>query len=398
MLTPKEKLVATAPTPTGASTGSVTETPRGSAHFTAWDEPKGYREGISMRTLRKLVKAMPKKWREAELSGQACQDVYDKISMCGRSAESQSECWNSLHGLLESLGFAWSVAHRLRLAEFAKKDSSAARFPPNLIDLTKIPGKAYPPEEDEWWYYPLNWAPPTPPTEDRTNLAKSVPEWDSGYMVSWHGTSFYGLCTALYCGFLAPSERDVEGNATACGRGVYTTFQFMGAARHAVPMLWDPELSHCVKAVLLVAIPGESEAGVCRWIKDASKAKGNKYILESNSGGDNSWRLHRDEARAKSDRLEPDWTNVAEDHDQETSSRAYPLGFALCRVFPEALKKYKYEGQKRRLNKGFNVDLLPPPARPPRNREPEQAARTSQAHHGGQAKKRKSSKAPAAQR
>ena len=172
----------------------------------------------------------------------------------------------------------------------------------------------------------------------------------------------------------------------------------MAAARHAVPILFDSELSHCVKAVLLVAIPGNSGAGVCRWTKDASRPKGKKFQLDSEKGGDHSWRLSKKEARAKSDQAEPDWTNFAENCSQETSSRAYPLGFALCRVFPEALTKYKYEGQKARLNKGFNVDLLPPPARPPRKREPEQGARTSQANQKAKPKKQKSSEAPGTKR
>ena len=46
------------------------------------------------------------------------------------------------------------------------------------------------------------------------------------------------------------------------------------------------------------------------------------------------------------------------------SSRCYPLGFAICRVFPEALKKYRYEGKKARLHVGYDLLLEPPQARP----------------------------------
>ncbi|MCP4243662.1 MAG: hypothetical protein GY772_24170, partial [bacterium] len=41
---------------------------------------------------------------------------------------------------------------------------------------------------------------------------------------------------------------------------------------------------------------------------------------------------------------ERDWTNLAPDADQESASRAYPLGFAVAHVEMEKLKKYGHEG------------------------------------------------------
>ena len=198
-------------------------------------------------------------------------------------------------------------------------------------------------------------------------------------MLSWHGTSMYGLSCCLFSGFGSPSEKDVEGHATGGGRGAYTSFSFMGAARHAVPMLLDPEKANCLRAVLLVAIPGPAgKGGMWTWKIDSSRPKGQRWVLEppvghaapassaassgstSASAFSSDWRLDRALAREDTSHIEPDWTNASEECKQETSSRAYPLGFALLSAHPSEMKKYNYEGSRARLHVGFDEELRGP--------------------------------------
>ena len=86
---------------------------------------------------------------------------------------------------------------------------------------------------------------------------QKVNRWEEGWRLSWHGTTLYGLPSALYCGFVAPSEKGKYGHATACDRGTYTSVSFMGVARHAAPMLLDLQSCQCVTVILLCAIPGK---------------------------------------------------------------------------------------------------------------------------------------------
>ena len=79
------------------------------------------------------------------------------------------------------------------------------------------------------------------------------------------------------------------------------------------------------------------KGGLGIWKKDSSKPKGMNFYLQ-----------------------------LPDEYEQQMSSRCYPLGFAICRLCPEALKKYGYEGNKRkaRLHVGYDQLLEPPPARP----------------------------------
>ena len=88
----------------------------------------------------------------------------------------------------------------------------------------------------------------------------------------------FGLSSCLLSGFIAPLEVDVEGHATGAGRGAYnTSFSFMAAARPGVPMLGDPEKANCLRAVLLVAIPGHAgKGGLWKWTTDSSSPKGQR--------------------------------------------------------------------------------------------------------------------------
>ena len=344
-----------------------------------WMAPEGFRQGVSMRVIRKMAKGLPMKWKDAELYKQDVHDVYFKI---WDNKMSQSEHWKLTNQWLEARGFEWSVRRRIPLALLRAASPSA--LPANLRDTPeKVPVKEFPPESDDWWYYPLNWAPPTNKPEIRKYLPKSVPEWGPEYMLSWHGTSMYGLSSCLFSGFIAPSEPDVEGHNTGAGRGAYTSFSFMGAARHGVPMLLDPEKANCLRAVLLVAIPGhEGKGGLMQWTTDSSKPKGQKWSLQPSVGhaapassaasssstsaaaSSSDWRLVRALAREDTSQAEPDWTNWSEECKQETSSRAYPLGFALLSAHPSEMKKYNYEGSRARLHVGFDEKLEMPPARP----------------------------------
>ena len=129
--------------------------------------------------------------------------------------------------------------------------------------------------------FPLNWAPPTPgPEHSKQKLGKSVPTWGEGYALSWHGTTIYGLSASLSTGFLAPSEKEVAGHATAAGRGVYTAKKLCQAARHAVPWVPDLEANHCYKVVILVAIPGSAgKGGLTAWKHDSGPPHGEEVLI-----------------------------------------------------------------------------------------------------------------------
>ena len=62
-----------------------------------------------MRDLWKLVKELPRKVSEAELRGQACQDVYNAFKDGGVPADSQKKSWDAFHDWLTVRGHQYSV-------------------------------------------------------------------------------------------------------------------------------------------------------------------------------------------------------------------------------------------------------------------------------------------------
>ncbi len=135
-----------------------------------WSAPEGDRQGVSMRVIRKMAKAMPAKWRAAGLYKQEVHDVHLKT---WDNKMSQSEHWNLTNQWLVDRGFEWSVRRRIPLALLRAASPSA--LPANLRDTPeKVPVKEYPPESDDWMFYPLNWAPPTNNPEIRKKTSRSL--------------------------------------------------------------------------------------------------------------------------------------------------------------------------------------------------------------------------------
>ena len=76
---------------------------------------------------------------------------------------------------------------------------SAEELPPNLAVSLAMHGQLALPEqpvfaeEEEWRLYPLNFAPPTPTAAaNQAGLHKSVPHWNKGWKIEYHGSSHRG--------------------------------------------------------------------------------------------------------------------------------------------------------------------------------------------------------------
>ena len=92
---------------------------------------------------------------------------------------------------------------------------SAEELPPNLAVSLAIDGQLALPEqpvfaEEEWRLYPLNFAPPTPMAAANQaglhkSVHKSVPHWNKGWKIEYHGSSLYGISSAISVGEVFPS-------------------------------------------------------------------------------------------------------------------------------------------------------------------------------------------------
>ncbi len=368
-----------------------------SSHWDAWEEPpwdypQGLRTGVSFRTVRKFVQALPGQIKEKTLFGDAAWAVLHEAQKVTPLPDSKQRAWATWDEWLAERGHGRMIVDKMPLADLWRKP------PRNVREASAaLPETGSIPPDHEWMYYPLNWCPPRGkdhPDVQQGRLHKSVPVWEDGWWMSWHGSNLYGISSGLKFGYLAPSETDAEGHGTACGRGVYTTRELQLGARYGIAHLWGGERSAwLVKAVFLVAIPGGAgEGGLATWQPNPEGKKGKRWALASGEGeADVQWRLKRGEARKIEHFTEPAWTNDAPQANQESSSTAYPLGLAVAMLQPQQLKHYGHEGRKTRLLVGWDLSLEPPPARPLRSAEIEKAADTrfQQAHKRRLWKKRK---------
>ncbi|MCP4241437.1 MAG: hypothetical protein GY772_12830, partial [bacterium] len=289
--------------------------------------------GQGPRYIRKIVKNLPAMVKANMLYKSDARTALDEAEW-GRSKQTWAAAAAAFDFWLQERGLNLP---KMKLQSLWDKDSTTTELPKNLRGLTLPPR---PPPADDWEYYDLGFPPPDmrPPLASGVDPGpwRIVPQWEAGkWWLRWHGTSLYGISSATGFGMVVPSEKGRRGNSVACGRGVYSSETFYMASRYAVPHALDDNNRYWTKAVLLVAIPGDSDLPLARWEANPQGKKGKRFKLVDCRTGEDivDDRLDRTKMRMSPDAQshgEPDWTNAAPEADQESSSRAYPLGTAVA--------------------------------------------------------------------
>ncbi len=333
-----------------------------------WKFPRAAKDaGQGPRYIRKFAKNIPAMVKGCMLYKADARKALEDAKW-GTSAQTWASAAASFDFWLYERGLG--DLQKVPLQSFWDKDSTV-ELPKNLQGLTLPPR---PPPADDWEYYDLGFPPPDkrPPLASGVDPGpwRIVPQWEAGkWCLRWHGTSMYGISSATGFGMLFPSEKGRRGNCVSCGRGVYSSETFYMATRYAVPHALDQKNNkYWTKAVLLVAIPGSADLPLARWVENPGAKKGKRYkLVDCETGEDiTDDRLDRKKIRMSDQSQsfgEPDWTNAAPDADQESSSRAYPLGIAVAHMLTDDLKKYGYEGGSAYCLKGWNETAEPAPCR-----------------------------------
>ena len=283
--------------------------------------------------------------------------------------------WDDVNKWLIERGHRYSVEGVRPVAELLED------LPPNLAVARELAPQLQFPEfpadkpGEEWRFYPTAVAPPVPESVAATISAhKSVPRWSAGWQLEFHGTSLYGVSSALAVGEILPSESDNSANGTACGRGAYTSQSHAMAARYGICHYfgeWNqPSHSHLVKMFLLVAIPGAAAEA----LPEAEWQQVDRTHL-SKRGKKSAFQLTEDDARLKRVAMrlgedgqgtvrERDWTTQAPGYSQATSSRAYVLGAVVGVLSPAAARRYGQEGKQAMVTTGWVEKAELPLARP----------------------------------
>lgn len=344
-----------------------------------WLRPDGWHAGWTPRDLRKLTKNLPKKVHEQQVTGPEARVIADRHWHCNLSESSRGEARAELHQWLSARGHHHLIKNHFPLAELWTR--SRDHLPENLqLSPAGLPPEVVFPKEDEWLFYPTHWAPPcNAEVHKRWRCGKEVPIWEPGWWLTWHGTNMYCASVALKYGMLCPSEETESGHRTACGRGLYTTFNAQMACRYAISHNFLPGDPWMVKCIMLVAVAGMSgKDGVANWAHDPNAKKGHRFKLQSAHGDvDVQWRRDRATARKVASAMEPDWTNNAPGFSQQTSSRGYPLGFAFGIITGKKMKWYGQEGPSIIVHCGWKEALEVPMCRPLRNHDVEMDAITA---------------------
>ena len=204
---------------------------------------------------------------------------------------------------------------------------------------------------------------------------KSVPSWSAGWQLEFHGTSLYGVSSALAVGEILPSESDNSANGTACGRGAYTSQSHAIAARYGICHYfgeWNqPGHSHLVKMFLLVAIPGAAAEALpeAEW-----QQVDRTHLSKRGKKRKSAFQLTEDDARLKRVAMrlgedgqgtvrERDWTTQAPGYSQATylikglcargrRGGAEPSGCAALRARREAGHGHNWLGGEGRIAPG----------------------------------------------
>lgn len=257
---------------------------------------------------------------------------------------------------------------------------SAEELPPNLAVSLAMHGQLALPEqpvfaeEEEWRLYPLNFAPPTPTAAaNQAGLHKSVPHWNKGWKIEYHGSSLYGISSAISVGEVFPSEPDTAAHRSACGRGAYSTGSLKMAARYAITHYFHDPLAPMhpwvVKMVLLIGIPSDGgDLPVAAWEQQdrSGLSKSEKKRTPAFKLTEDDDRLSKRQMRSEQGgrAREKDWTTEALDYSQSTSSRGYPLGICVGAMKPKVAKKYAQEGKVPMMTAKWHLEAELPWARP----------------------------------
>lgn len=193
--------------------------------------------------------------------------------------------------------------------------------------------------------------------------------------MEFHGSSLYGVSSAITIGEVFPSEPDTAAHRSACGRGVYSTASLKMAARYAITHYFHnpvaPVHPWVVKMVLLIGIPSAGgDLPVAAWEQvdrsHLSKSEKKRTPAFELTVADD--RLHKRQMRGKQDgrEREMDWTTEALDYSQSTSSRGYPLGVCVGVMKAQVAKKYGQDGKVPMMTAHWHPEAELPWARPPR--------------------------------
>ena len=114
-----------------------------------------------MRELRKLVKDLPRKVREAELRGPAVQDVYSAFKDDGVSADSHKKSWDAFHDWLTVRGHQYSVENCVPLGYLKHREMYPLGNPqlqlPRNLQVAGVPPLPVVEEfvefKDDWVYF-----------------------------------------------------------------------------------------------------------------------------------------------------------------------------------------------------------------------------------------------------
>ena len=345
-----------------------------------WDIPAVHRRAskqVAPRQLRKASKNLVEVMRSKKvLNTENAKEWFDNVA--GAPEEPVERGWSAVD--------AWFVERNHRFSVEGVRDLESLwggeDLPPTLAVTLAMHGHLELPQrpslggEEHWRYYPLHVAPPTPSeVADELHLHKTVPRWKKGWKMEYHGTSLYGVSSAITIGEVFPSEPDTAAHRSACGRGVYSTTSLNMAARYAITHYFDdpvrPEHPWVVKMVLLIAIPsGGGGLPVAAWehvdrsgLSQSQKKRTRAFELTSNDE-----RLDKRAMRGRADgqEREMDWTTEALDYSQSTSSRGYPLGVCVGVMKARVAKKYGQEGKVPMMTAHWHPEAELPWARPPR--------------------------------
>lgn len=350
-----------------------------------WAVPPAYlrRPTLQPRECRKMAGGLVNIVRSEQVTksdgvGAWIQDTHYSY----KQAAPMAVAWRQVEQWLLNRDFKFSVENSCELAAMTHPSA----WPVNLRLAKQLnPGLEFPggdlpscrPGEEEWRFFPLQVPPPVSEgLAEKLKLHKSVPRWSSGWVLEWHGSSLYGVSSALSIGEVLASEvNSRKGFGTACGRGAYASRSHAVATKYATTHFFGdyrkPEHNFVVKAVVLCAIPGSTPEALpeAMWTHVPKDKRKHGRAFELDVQDD---RLDKSKMRLvdSGTSREKDWTcqNPAE-YFQTTSSRAYTIGLAIGVMEALRANHYGQEGAKKKLTTGWEEKAELPLARPRRLRE-----------------------------
>ena len=344
-----------------------------------WEIPQVHRRAsrtVAPRQLRKTSKGLVAVMRsQSVLNSENAKEWLQQIDAAPPAPI--ASVWTEVDAWFVQRGHQFAVEGVRPLASLW---GSAEELPPNLAVSLAMHGQLALPEqpvfaeEEEWRLYPLNFAPPTPTAAaNQAGLHKSVPHWNKGWKIEYHGSSLYGISSAISVGEVFPSEPDTAAHRSACGRGAYSTGSLKMAARYAITHYFHDPLAPMhpwvVKMVLLIGIPSDGgDLPVAAWEQQdrSGLSKSEKKRTPAFKLTEDDDRLSKRQMRSEQEgrAREKDWTTEALDYSQSTSSRGYPLGICVGAMKPKVAKKYAQEGKVPMMTAKWHLEAELPWARP----------------------------------